>query len=124
MDVLRGLIDFILHIDDYLGGLIRQYGFWTHFILFAIIFCETGLVVTPFLPGDSLLFAAGALAAQFPQALNPLLLFVLLGLAAIIGDSVNYAIGAYIGPKVFDWKLPFLKREHLDRTHQFYEKYG
>ena len=124
MDLLRQLIDFVLHIDEYLGELIRQYGFWTHFILFAIIFCETGLVVTPFLPGDSLLFAAGALAAQFPEALNVFLLWVMLSIAAIVGDSVNYAIGAFFGEKILSWKLPFVKKEYIDKTHEFYEKYG
>jgi membrane-associated protein len=124
MDILRNLIDLFLHLDKYLGELVRTYGFSTHFILFAIIFCETGLVVTPFLPGDSLLFAAGALAAQFPDALNIALLFIMLSVAAIAGDSVNYAIGSSIGMRVFDWKVPFLKREYIDRTHEFYEKYG
>jgi membrane-associated protein len=124
MDIIHGIIDFILHIDKYLGEVIQQYGFWTHFILFAIIFCETGLVVTPFLPGDSLLFAAGALAAQYPEYLNTLLLWFMLTIAAILGDSVNYAIGAYFGERIFNWNLPFLKREHLTKTHEFYEKYG
>ena len=124
MDIIRSLIDLFLHLDEHLGNLVRMYGFWTHFILLAIIFCETGLVVTPFLPGDSLLFAAGALAAQYPDALNIALLFVLLSLAAILGDSVNYAIGNSVGMRVFEMNLPFLKREYLDRTHEFYEKYG
>lgn len=124
MDFLRQLLDTFLHLDDYLGQLVRQYGFWTHFILLAIIFCETGLVITPFLPGDSLLFAAGALAAQFPDALNILLLWVLLSVAAILGDTVNYWIGHNIGMRVFDMNLPFLKKEYLDKTHAFYEKYG
>jgi membrane-associated protein len=93
-----------------------------YFILFAIIFCETGLVVTPFLPGDSLLFTAGAVAAH--GMLNSLLLFVLLSIAAIVGDTVNYWIGAMIGPRAFSGNVRFLKKEHLDRTHRFYERYG
>jgi membrane-associated protein len=91
-------------------------------ILFAIVFCETGLVVTPFLPGDSMLFAAGAVSAM--GSLNPLWLFVLLSIAAIAGDTVNYWIGAYIGPRAFSGEIRFLKKEYLDRTHAFYEKYG
>ncbi|HEU4323427.1 MAG TPA: DedA family protein [Roseiflexaceae bacterium] len=118
------LIDFILHIDDALEVLIQQYGTLTYGILFLIIFAETGLVVTPFLPGDSLLFAVGAFAAREGSALNPFLVFVLLSVAAIVGDTVNYMIGAYVGEKVFERNLPFVKREHLDRTVQFYEKYG
>lgn len=125
MDLLRDLIEFFLHIDEHLVEIIRTYGFWTYAILFTIIFCETGLVVTPFLPGDSLLFAAGALAAaEGGGALNVLMLFGLLVAAAIIGDTVNYFIGKFIGEKVFDMRLPFLKREYLERTHRFYEKYG
>lgn len=125
MDLLRDLIEFFLHIDEHLVEIIRTYGFWTYAILFTIIFCETGLVVTPFLPGDSLLFAAGALAAaEGGGALNVLVLFGLLVAAAIIGDTVNYFIGKFIGEKVFDMRLPFLKREYLERTHRFYEKYG
>ncbi len=117
------IIDLFLHIDKHLAPLLDTYGAWVYLILFLIIFCETGLVVTPFLPGDSLLFAAGALAAT-TGTLNPVILFVLLSIAAILGDTVNYTIGHYFGMKLFDWKLPFLKKEHLDRTHTFYEKYG
>ncbi|MDZ4718827.1 MAG: DedA family protein [Roseiflexaceae bacterium] len=124
MDALRELLNAILHFDDILKQVIEQYGFWTHFILFVIIFCETGLVVTPFLPGDSLLFAAGALAAQYPQHLNLLLLWIMLTIAAIVGDSVNYAIGSYFGEKILGWKLPFVRKEYIDKTHEFYEKYG
>ena len=122
VDLFRGLIDFILHIDDHLDGIIRQYGTWTYAILFAIIFVETGLVIMPLLPGDSLLFAAGAFAAR--GALNPFLLFVLLSIAAIIGDSVNYSIGRYIGPRAFTMNSRFFKKEYLEKAHQFYEKYG
>lgn len=125
MDLLRDFIEFFLHIDEHLVEIIRTYGFWTYAILFTIIFCETGLVVTPFLPGDSLLFAAGALAAaEGGDTLNVMLLFGLLAAAAIFGDTVNYFVGKYIGEKVFDMRLPFLKREYLERTHRFYEKYG
>jgi membrane-associated protein len=118
-------IDFFLHLDKHLIDVIQQYGFWTYLILFLIIFCETGLVVTPFLPGDSLLFAAGALAAvDTTGTLNVWLLFILLAAAAIAGDTVNYLVGHFVGLKIFEMKLPFLKKEYLDRTHEFYEKYG
>jgi membrane-associated protein len=125
MDYIRTFVEFFLHIDKHLIDVIGQYGFWTYLILFLIIFCETGLVVTPFLPGDSLLFAAGALAAVDPTGtLNIGLLFVLLAAAAIAGDTANYFIGQFIGLKIFEMNIPFLKKEYLDRTHQFYEKYG
>jgi membrane-associated protein len=116
-------IEFFLHIDEHLRPLLETYGAWVYLILFLIIFCETGLVVTPFLPGDSLLFAAGALAAA-TGALNPVLLFIILAIAAIAGDTVNYLIGHYLGLKLFERNIPFLKKEYLDRTHEFYEKYG
>lgn len=122
MDWLHTILDLFLHLDKHLGDVIRDYGTWTYLILFVIIFCETGLVVTPFLPGDSLLFAAGIFSAR--GDLNPLWLFGLLSVAAILGDTVNYWIGAYIGPHAFSGKIRFLKKEHLDRTHAFYEKYG
>lgn len=123
MEMIKFLIDFILHIDVHLSDLIRSYGTWTYLILFLIIFLETGLVVTPILPGDSLLFAAGTFAAK--GALDPVTLFLLLSVAAILGDTANYWIGAYLGPKVFHKeKVRFLNREYLDRTHQFYERYG
>jgi len=113
--------DLFRHLDQVLADLLKNYGAWTYLVLFVVIFCETGLVVTPFLPGDSLLFAAGAFATQ---GLNPWLLFVLLSIAAIAGDTVNYWIGHYIGPKAFTGKVRFLKKEYLERTHRFYEKYG
>jgi membrane-associated protein len=116
------LIDFILHIDEHLQVLLETYGLWTHGLLFGIIFLETGLVITPFLPGDSLLFAAGAFAAR--GSLNIVWLFLLLSLAAIIGDSVNYAIGHFIGPRAFEINNRFIKRAYLTRTQQFYEKHG
>ena len=122
MIFIRNAIDFILHIDVHLATIVSQYGGWTYAILFLIIFCETGLVVTPFLPGDSLLFATGALAAA--TDLSVVLLFVLLTAAAILGDAVNYWIGKTVGEKLFDGRIRYLRREHLDRTHAFYEKYG
>lgn len=124
MEWITWFIDVFLHLDKHLGEVIKDYGLWTYLILVTIIFCETGLVVTPFLPGDSLLFAAGALAASESHPLDPLWLLAGLSLAAIAGDTVNYWIGAYIGPKAFSGNLSFLKKEHLDRTHAFYEKYG
>ena len=123
MEFLLSILDYFLNLDAHLGVLINNYGVWTYLILFLIIFAETGFVVTPFLPGDSLLFAAGALAASL-GVLNPWLLFGLLTVAAILGDSVNYAIGHAIGPRVFREDVRFLKREYLDRTHEFYEKHG
>ncbi len=116
------LVDFILHIDVHLDGIIRAYGGWTYLILFLIIFCETGLVVTPFLPGDSLLFAAGAFAAR--GSLDPYTLSVLLIIAAIAGDTVNYWIGKALAPRLASGRLRFIKQSHLDRTHGFYERHG
>lgn len=107
----------------HLSAIIQAYGIWTYLILFLIIFCETGLVVTPLLPGDSLLFAAGAFAAK--GDLDVMWLFILLSIAAILGDTANYWIGDYIGPKIFHKEdVRLLNKEYLDRTHQFYEKYG
>jgi membrane-associated protein len=122
VDLLRGIIDYFLHLDQHLSQVISQYGSWTHLLLFLIVFCETGLVVTPFLPGDSLLFAAGTFAAL--GALDVRLIVVLLIAAAILGDTVNYWIGAYIGPRAFSGDIRFLRKEYLDRTHAFYEKHG
>lgn len=122
MEVIKFFIDFVLHMDVYLNDIISNYGTWTYVILFFVIFMETGFVVTPFLPGDSLLFAAGTFAAL--GALNPLYLFLLLSVAAVIGDTVNYSIGAYIGPRAFSGEIKFLKKEHLDKTQEFYEKHG
>jgi membrane-associated protein len=113
----------LIHLDRHLSEIIRQYGVWTYLILFLIVFCETGLVVTPFLPGDSLLFAVGTFAAI--GALDLWLAMALLSAAAILGDSVNYAIGARVGPRVFRQEGGrFLNRKHLERTHDFYERYG
>ncbi|MCL2348224.1 MAG: DedA family protein [Planctomycetaceae bacterium] len=116
-------IDFFLHIDRELGNIVSQYGIWTYVILFLVIFCETGLVVTPFLPGDSLLFAAGAIASS--GSLHVHSLFLLLLVAAIAGDTVNYHIGYFLGPKFLEKnKSKFIKKEYLERTHQYFEKYG
>jgi membrane-associated protein len=124
------VIDFVLHFDRHLIEFVRLYGAWVYGILFAIVFAETGLVVTPFLPGDSLLFAAGALAATAGGGLNPWVLFGLLTLAAFTGNAVNYAIGRHIGPRVFTATDTtstfgrFMNREYLDRAHAFFERYG
>ena len=121
--MLASLIDFVLHIDQHLIELTQTYGLWIYAILFLIVFCETGLVVTPFLPGDSLLFAAGAVAAL--GGMNVHIAAALLLAAAVIGDAVNFAIGKYFGKKLFakpDSRV--FKREYLDKTHAFYEKYG
>jgi membrane-associated protein len=123
MDIIITLIDFFIHLDKYLPIIIQSFGIWAYVLVFIVIFCETGLVVTPVLPGDSLLFALGAFAAQ--GALNIEVLFILLCVAAIAGDTVNYAIGHYIGPKVFHFEdSRFFKKEYLLKTHQFYEKHG
>jgi membrane-associated protein len=123
------LIDLFLHLDVHLAELTAQWGTWTYLILFAVVFCETGLVVTPILPGDSLLFAAGAIAAQTTASgahpLDVTTLCVILIVAAVLGDTVNYHIGYFLGPKVLRGeKSRLFNRKHLDRTHQFFEKYG
>lgn len=117
-------IDIFMHLDRHLSVVIQNYGTLTYLILFLIIFCETGLVVTPFLPGDSLLFAAGTFAAI--GALDVTKTFILLSIAAVAGDTVNYWIGNFVGPKVFHKKedVKFLNKKHLEKTHQFYERYG
>lgn len=123
MEFISRIIDFVLHLDKHLSALIQHYGAWTYLILFVVIFCETGFVATPFLPGDSLLFAAGTFAAA--KALNVWWLFFILSAAAIIGDTVNYWIGHFVGPRIFTKeKTRFFKKEYLERTHRFYEKYG
>jgi membrane-associated protein len=123
MEFLAGIVDFILHLDTHLSGLIQQYGLWSYLILFVVIFCETGLVVTPFLPGDSLLFAAGTFAAR--GDLRVVWLFLLLSVAAVVGDTVNYWLGKIVGPKVFQKENSHIfKKAYLERTHNFYEKYG
>ncbi len=119
------LVDFILHIDTHLQVLVAEYGLWLYAILFVIIFCETGLVIMPFLPGDSLLFAAGSLASIAVSSLNPHLLFLLFFLAAVLGDTVNYQIGHKLGAKVFQHKSSrFFNADHLAKTNAFFEKYG
>ena len=122
MEIANSFFDLFLNIDKNLFSLVAEYKNWTYLILFCIIFCETGLVVTPFLPGDSLLFAAGAIAALV--ILNIWILIGLLCIAAILGDSVNYSLGKFLGKKVFERDYHLLKKEHLYRTHEFYEKYG
>jgi membrane-associated protein len=124
VDAIAALIDFILHVDTHLAELTAAYGAWVYAILFAIVFLETGIVVTPFLPGDSLLFAAGAIAAVEGSDLNVHLLFLLLAAAAVGGDSLNYAIGDKVGPRVFRRDYRFLNRKHLLRTQEFYERHG
>ncbi|HID9610244.1 TPA: DedA family protein [Proteus mirabilis] len=124
-DLIKFLIDFILHIDVHLAELVAQYGTWVYAILFLIIFCETGLVVTPFLPGDSLLFVAGALSALDTNDVNVHIMVLLLLFAAILGDAVNYSIGRIFGEKLFsNPNSRIFKREYLDKTHAFYEKHG
>ena len=126
MELIRKLIDVVLHVDRYLGDLIHQFGPWIYVILFLIIFCETGLVVTPFLPGDSLLFAVGTFCALPPPGnMNLGWLLLILPIAAILGDSVNYWIGAKLGPRIFRGEnVRLLNKKHLERTHEFYERYG
>jgi membrane-associated protein len=122
MGIFQLLIDFILHIDQHLNEIIQSFGVWTYAILFLVIFAETGLVITPFLPGDSLLFAAGTFAAL--GSLNIFILWLVLFAAAVLGDTVNYWVGNKIGPRVFEQDIRFLKREYLEQTQQFYEKHG
>jgi membrane-associated protein len=125
MDTMQFLLQYILHIDTYLIAFVSQYGTLTYGLLFLIIFCETGLVITPFLPGDSLLFAAGSIAANAGHALNIQILFILLTLASILGNKTNYLIGRALGPKVFSAQDSFLlNKKHLQEAHQFYEKHG
>jgi len=120
MDLINTLVEYFLHLDEQLANIISQYGTWTYAILFLIIFMETGFVITPFLPGDSLLFAAGSFAAI--GSLNIWVLLILLSIAAILGDTVNYWIGHYLGDRAYNVK--WVKREYLDRTHAFFEKHG
>jgi membrane-associated protein len=122
VEPLRSILDLFIHLDQHLSRVISEYGAWTHFILFLVVFCETGLVVTPLLPGDSLLFAAGTFAAL--GSLDLWLIVLLLIVAAILGDTVNYWVGAYLGPRAFRSNSRWLRQEYLDRTHAFYEKHG
>jgi membrane-associated protein len=122
VEFLNSLLDIFLHIDQYLNQIIQDYGFWTYALLFFIIFMETGFVITPFLPGDSLLFAAGTFAAI--GSLNVWLLWAVCFVAAVLGDTVNYWIGNAVGPRAFEQNIRFLKREYLDKTQRFYDKHG
>ncbi len=125
MEHLQYLLNCILHLDTYLITFVAAHGAWTYVVVFAVIFCETGLVITPFLPGDSLIFALGSLAAQTPPPLNIIILLPLLIIASILGNHVNYFIGRAIGPKVFSVNRPWLlNKKHLEEAHQFYEKQG
>jgi len=120
MAFIKILVDLFLHLDTHLSAVITQYGFWTYGLLFVVIFIETGLVVVPFLPGDSLIFAAGTFASL--GSLNIWLLFLLLAIAAVVGDTVNYWIGHYLGDRAY--QIKWIKKEYLDRTHGFFDKYG
>ena len=122
MSAVQAFVDFVLHLDRHLDGILRDFGGWTYGILALIVFCETGLVILPLLPGDSLLFAAGSVAAR--GALDPWALFGGLALAAIVGDNVNYWIGRRIGPRAFSGTVRFLRLEHLERTRAFFAKHG
>ena len=122
MNILSKLIDVILHLDKYLGVILTTYGLWTYTILFVVIFLETGLVFTPFLPGDSLLFTAGAFAGM--GLLNIWILYIVLVLAAVLGDTANYWIGYYLGAKIFHENAKYFKRRHLDETQRYFDKYG
>lgn len=122
MDIILQIVDFILHVDVYLNDIIARYGAWTLALLFIIIFLETGLVVTPFLPGDSLIFAAATFAAR--GSLNPWVMFVLLAIAAVTGDTVNYWIGHRVGARAYTGEVKWIKKEYMERTHVFFEKHG
>jgi membrane-associated protein len=122
VDIILKIVDFVLHADVYLNDIIAHYGAWTLALLFLIIFMETGVVVTPFLPGDSLIFAAATFAAR--GALNPWVMFVLLSIAAVVGDTSNYWIGHRVGARAFTGEVKWIKKEYMERTHLFFEKHG
>ncbi|HLB42416.1 MAG TPA: DedA family protein [Gammaproteobacteria bacterium] len=125
MEITQSILQLALHIDDYLIAFVATYGTLTYVLLFLIIFCETGLVITPFLPGDSLIFAAGSIAANSYDHLNIQLLFLVLVIASILGNKINYLIGRFIGPRVFTTQQSWLfNKNHLEEAHRFYEKYG
>lgn len=122
VDLILKVVDFVLHIDVYLNDIITRYGAWTYGLLFFVIFMETGFVVTPFLPGNSLIFAAATFAAR--GALNPWLLSILLAIAAVAGDTANYWVGHAIGAKAYTGEVKWIKKEYMERTHAFFEKHG
>jgi membrane-associated protein len=122
MDIINNLIEKFIHLDLYLGQIIQQYGAMSYVLLFTVIFAETGFVITPFLPGDSLIFAAGTFAAR--GWLNPIILFISLSMAAILGDTVNYWIGHSIGSRAYTGEVKWIKKEYIEKTHAFFEKYG
>lgn len=122
MDIILQIVDFVLHVDVYLSQIVARYGAWTLALLFVIIFCETGVVVTPFLPGDSLIFAAATFAAR--GTLNPWVMFFLLSIAAIAGDTANYWIGHRVGARAYTGEVRWIKKEYMERTHVFFEKHG
>jgi membrane-associated protein len=122
MGFILKVVDFVLHIDSYLSDIITRYGAWTYGLLFFVIFMETGFVVTPFLPGDSLIFAASTFAAR--GALNPWMIFILMSIAAVAGDTTNYWIGHAVGAKAYTGEVKWIKQEYLERTHAFFEKHG
>jgi len=122
VDTILQIVDFILHVDDQLAKLIATYGGWTLGILFVVIFMETGVVVTPFLPGDSLIFAAATFAAR--GSLDPILMFILLSIAAVAGDTANYWIGHRVGAKAYTGEVKWIKKEYIEKTHAFFEKHG
>lgn len=124
MSFITYIIDLFLHLDVHLAELVNTAGVWTFVLLFFVIFMETGFVITPFLPGDSLLFAAGSLAALESSHLNVGIVYIVVTLAAVLGDTANYWVGHMVGPRVFTEKVRFLKKEYLDRTHDFYERHG
>lgn len=122
MEILANFVDIFIHIDEYLAQIINDYGTLTYLLLFLVIFMETGFVITPFLPGDSLLFAAGALAAS--TILDPWIIVILMAIAAIGGDALNYHIGKWIGPRAYTGEIKLIKKEYIDKTHEFFEKHG
>lgn len=124
IELFRFMIDFVLHIDKHLLDIVTNYQTWTYLILFVIVFCETGLVVTPFLPGDSLIFAAGAIAAMPSNPLSLPFLILIFCAAAFLGDNTNYFIGRFLGHKVYEKDYRLISRKYLDKTHNFYEKHG
>jgi len=125
MENIHYILNYILHLDTYLISFVKEHGTWTYLVAFLVIFCETGLIVTPFLPGDSLIFALGSIAAHTENPLNILVLLTILIIASILGNHLNYRIGRFIGPKIFSMKSNrFINKKHLNHAHEFYEKHG